>query len=60
MITPSKRSRSDTPASTPLRWGAQQRAAAQHNVVVETSDPISMPPTSPGVGLNPTSPLGVG
>ncbi|PSN29765.1 DNA replication licensing factor MCM4 [Blattella germanica] len=58
MITPSKRSRSDTPASTPLRWGVQQRAAAQRNVVVEASE-LSLPPTSPGP-VNPTSPLAVG
>jgi hypothetical protein len=60
LITPSKRSRSDTPATTPLRWGAQQRARSQQNVVVETSDQPSLPPTSPAVNLNPTSPLGVG
>lgn len=60
LITPSKRSRSDTPAATPLRWGTQQRTRTQPNVVVETSDQLSLAPTSPAVNLNPTSPLAVG
>jgi len=60
LITPSKRSRSDTPATTPLRWGAQQRTRSQQNVVVETSDQLSLAPTSPAVNMNPTSPLAVG
>ena len=59
LITPSKRSRSDTPATTPLRWGAQRRTRSQQNVV-ETSDQLSVAPTSPAVNLNPTSPLAVG
>ena len=60
LITPSKRSRSDTPATTPLRWGAQQRTRSRQNVVVETSDQLSIAPASPAVNLNPTSPLAVG
>lgn len=60
LITPSKRSRSGTPTTTPLRWGAQQRTRSQQNVVVETSDQLSLAPTSPAVNLNPTSPLAVG
>jgi hypothetical protein len=60
LITPSKRSRPDTPATTPRRWGAQQRTRSQQNIVVETSDQLSLAPTSPAVNLNPTSPLAVG
>lgn len=60
LITPSKRSRSDTPTTTPLRWGAQQRTRSQQNIVVETSDQLSLAPPSPAVNLNPTSPLAVG
>lgn len=60
LITPSKRSRSDTPTTTPLRWGAQQRTRPQQNVVVETSDQLSIAATSPAVNMNPTSPLAVG
>lgn len=58
--TPMRSSRSGTPASTPLRSGARRPAAGQDNVV-EPSDPLSLPPSSPGHNImQPTSPLGVG
>lgn len=57
--TPVRSSRSGTPASTPLRSGARRPLAGQDNVV-EPSDPLSLPPSSPGHNLQPTSPLGVG
>jgi hypothetical protein len=60
LSTPSKRSRSDTPTTTPLRWGAQQHTRLQQNIVVETSDQLSVAAVSPAVNLNPTSPLAVG
>jgi hypothetical protein len=60
LITPSKRSQSDTSTTTPLRWGTQQRTRSQQNVVVETSDQLSVAAASPAVNLNPTSPLAVG
>lgn len=59
--TPSRSSRSDTPASTPLRFGARRPPAAGQDNVVEPSDPLSQPPSSPGPNIvQPTSPFGVG
>ncbi|KAG8295080.1 DNA replication licensing factor, mcm4 component [Homalodisca vitripennis] len=54
--------RSGTPTSTPLRFGAQRAPPTdQDNVVVEPSDPLSIPPSSPAQNIGaPTSPFGVG
>lgn len=58
--TPTRSSRSGTPVSTPLRFGAQRPGAGQDNIV-EPSDPLSIPPSSPGANMQPpTSPFGVG
>ncbi|XP_054277531.1 DNA replication licensing factor MCM4 [Macrosteles quadrilineatus] len=58
--TPRRSSRSTTPASTPLRFGAQRQPAAGQDNVVEPSDPLSQPSSSPPHNLAPTSPFAIG
>lgn len=59
--TPSRSSQSTTPTTTPMRFGGQRRQNEGPDFIVETSDPLSMPPSSPGHPvIQPTSPLAVG
>ncbi|XP_075216079.1 disc proliferation abnormal [Lycorma delicatula] len=59
--TPSRSSQSTTPTTTPMRYGGQRRQNEGPDFIVETSDPLSMPPSSPGDPvIQPTSPLGIG
>lgn len=59
--TPSRSSRSTTPTTTPMRYGGRGQQNEGPDFIVETSDPLSMPPSSPGRPIiQPTSPLAVG